>query len=184
VPSQYTGYSIQTQTISELSAIGAPTREIWVALCIPYTVLLIAFGWGIWLSSRNNWKLRLVGALFIFDAIFCGFWPPMHMRVDLAAGKGSLTDNLHIAWTFVHLCLILLAIGFAAISLGRKFRIYSILTVIVFLVFGALTSVEAPGLDKNEPTPFIGIWERINIAAYMIWISVLALVLLKRKKLT
>jgi hypothetical protein len=31
----------------------------------------------------------------------------------------------------------------------------------------------------NEPTPWIGVWERINIGVYMLWVVVLAIALLR-----
>jgi hypothetical protein len=49
-------------------------------------------------------------------------------------------------------------------------------------VFGVLTFLEAPNVDKNLPTPFIGLWERINIAAFMVWVLVFASILLKAEK--
>jgi hypothetical protein len=39
----YEGYSSTSQTVSELSAIGAPTRPLWLLLGIPYTLLATAF---------------------------------------------------------------------------------------------------------------------------------------------
>jgi hypothetical protein len=39
----YEGYSSASQTVSELSAIGAPTRPLWLLLGIPYTLLATAF---------------------------------------------------------------------------------------------------------------------------------------------
>jgi hypothetical protein len=44
---------------------------------------------------------------------------------------------------------------------------------------GALTFVEAPRLQLNLPTPWIGLWERINISVFLLWIVVLANVLLR-----
>ena len=49
-------------------------------------------------------------------------------------------------------------------------------------MFGVLTFLEAPNVDKNLPTPFIGLWERINIAAFMIWLLVFATILLRAEK--
>jgi hypothetical protein len=46
--------------------------------------------------------------------------------------------------------------------MGRTFRLYSIGTLILLLVFGILTFIEAPNVSMNGPTPFIGLWERIN----------------------
>ena len=39
VPMQWEGYSSASQTVSELSAIGAPTRPLWVPLGVAYTCL-------------------------------------------------------------------------------------------------------------------------------------------------
>ena len=54
VPMRYEGYSSASQTVSELSAIGAPTRPLWVLLGVAYTLLVTAFGWGVWASARRE----------------------------------------------------------------------------------------------------------------------------------
>ena len=180
VPMQYPGYDIASQTVSELSAIDAPTRTFWIVLGIFYSVLFIAFGSGIWLSANENRKLRIVAAVIIFDTVFGFFWPPMHRREVIAAGGGTLTDILHLVWAFVHLLLMLIMIGLGASVLGKGFRIFSTAIVIIFIVFGILTTIESRGLEANLPTPNVGTWERINIGAYMLWVIVFAIILLKR----
>src|SRR3982750_1664342 len=65
----YQGYDPVSQTVSELSAIGAPTRTMWVALMVVYTLLLIAFGWGVRQAGIEDRRLRIIGGLFIVDAI-------------------------------------------------------------------------------------------------------------------
>jgi hypothetical protein len=174
VPLQWEGYSFASQVVSELSAVGAPTRTLWVRLGIPYTILIIAFGAGVWMSAGGSRALRIAGAAFIADGIIGPFWPPMHMR----GAETSMTDTLHIAFTAVWLVLMLVAMGFAAAALGRRFRIYTVATVMTFLVFGTLTALDAPRLAADLPTPWIGVWERINMGAAMLWIAVLALALL------
>jgi hypothetical protein len=47
----------------------------------------------------------------------------------------------------------------------------------VLLAFGGLTFVEAPQLQMNLPTPWIGLWERINITVFLLWVVMLAAVL-------
>ena len=49
--------------------------------------------------------------------------------------------------------------------------------IVVLLAFGALTFVEAPRLEANLPTPWIGLWERINICVFLLWVVVLAALL-------
>jgi len=180
VPAQYPGYDIASQTVSELSAIDIPTRRLWFLLCLFYSLLLLAFGLGIWLSAKGNRKLRFVGAIILFDAVLGIFWPPMHQREVIAAGGGTLTDTLHLVWAFVHLVLMLLMISFGAAVLGKGFRLFSAAIVLIFIVFGILTTRESLGLKANLPTPHVGIWERVNIGAYMLWIIVFANELLKR----
>lgn len=170
---RYPGYIYTAQTVSELSAIGAPTRPLWMMMGILYTLLLAAFSWGVWMSAHGRRLLRVVGALLIVEAVFGLFWPPMHQR----GTEFTLTDTLHIVWTIVNGVLMLLAMGFAAAAFGKRFRIYSIATMLIMIAFGALTGVQAPGIAANLPTPWIGVWERINIAAFLIWFIVFALAL-------
>jgi hypothetical protein len=47
VPMLDPAYRSASQSVSELSAIGAPTRSVWVPLGIVYTLLVTAFGWGV-----------------------------------------------------------------------------------------------------------------------------------------
>jgi hypothetical protein len=51
----------------------------------------------------------------------------------------------------------------------------------VLLTFGALTFLEAPRLQSNLPTPWIGLWERINISVFLLWVVVLAALLLQNE---
>jgi hypothetical protein len=180
VPMQWAGYSSASQTVSELSAIGAPSRSLWVPLGVVWTLLYLVFGWGVWRSAGRNRGLYAVGGMIIAVGIFSLFWPPMHQREVLAASGATLTDTLHIVWTAVNGILTLLAMGFGAAALGRRFRLYSVATMLVLLAAGALTARAAPGVDANLPTPWIGVWERINIGAWLLWVIVLASALLLR----
>ena len=181
VPIQYPGYDIASQTVSELSAIGAPTRPFWFTLCIFYSILFLAFALGVWFSASGNRKLRIVAVVIFVDSVFGFFWPPMHQREVIAAGGGTLTDILHLVWAFVHLILMLLMIGFGAAAFGKVFRIFSVGIILVFIVFGTLTATESNGIEANLPTPHVGIWERINIGAYMLWVIVFTIMLLRGK---
>jgi len=64
-----------------------------------------------------------------------------------------------------------------AAAFGKRFRLYSVSSIVVLLAFGALTFWEAPRLQTNLPTPGIGLWERINISVFVLWVVVLATVL-------
>ena len=180
VPMRWPVYSSAAQTVSELSAIGAPTRSLWVSLGMVWALLYAAFGWGVWRSAGPSRSLRVAGGVIIVAVAFSLFWPPMHQREVLAAGGATLTDTLHIAWTAVNGVLTLLAMGFAAAALGKRSRVYSIATMVILVAAGAVTSLDAPRMQANLPTPWIGVWERVNIGVWLLWIVVLAVTLLRR----
>ena len=182
IPPLYEGYNWVTQTVSELSAIDAPTRPLWFPLGTAYTLLVVAFGWGILKTADGKRSLHIVGILMILHGLFGLAWSPMHQREVLAAGGGTFSDTWHLVMSAITVLLMFLSIGFGAATSGRGFRAYSFVTILVFIVFGVLTFLEAPNVDKNLPTPFIGLWERINIAAFMIWMIVFSILLLQAEK--
>jgi len=182
IPSLDKRYNWVTQTVSELSAVDAPTRPLWFPLGIVYTSLIAAFGWGVFKSADRKRSLRIVGVLLIINGLVGLTWSPMHQREVLAAGGGTFTDTWHLVMASVTVLLMFLSIGFGAAVFGKGFRFYSIITILVFIVFGVLTFVEAPNVDKNLPTPYIGLWERINIAAFMAWLLVFSINLLRLEK--
>jgi hypothetical protein len=104
IPLRWVDYSLASQAVSELSAIGAPTRTLWVPLGIVYSVLVSAFGWGVWTPERGRGSLRVVGTLLMAQGVFGLFWPPMHLR----GAPFTVTDALHIVWSGVTLILMLL----------------------------------------------------------------------------
>ena len=50
----YDGYSYRDQTVSELSAIDAPTRPFWFALGTLWSLLVIAFAVGVRQSAGRR----------------------------------------------------------------------------------------------------------------------------------
>jgi hypothetical protein len=106
----------------------------------------------------------------------------MHQREVLAAGGGTMTDTMHILFAMVTVPLMALEIGFGAAAFGKRFRIYSIISLAILIVFGILTGLDGPAIGKNLPTPFIGIWERINIGVFLLWVVVLAIVVRRMEK--
>jgi hypothetical protein len=148
-----------------------------------HTVLITAFGFGIWASAGRNRAVRIVDGLILAYVSLGHLWPfaPMHQREVLASGGDTFSDTRHRALGGVTVFLMSLAIGVGATAFGRRFRPYSIATIVVLLTFGALTFLEAPRLQSDLPTPWIGLWERINISVFLLWVVVLAVVLLQNE---
>jgi hypothetical protein len=184
VPMQYEGYNSVTQTISELSAIGAPTRSLWVPLGIVYTLLIAAFGWGIRQSADDNSRLRISGNLLFAYGIIGIAWvfAPMHSREVLAAGGGTISDTMHLVMGAVSNLFMMVSMGFAAAALGKLFRFYTIVTILTLLTFGILTGMSAPDVNANRPTPWVGLYEIIMLGVFLLWVVVLAITLLKKEK--
>jgi hypothetical membrane protein len=180
---RYEGYSFASQAISELGAIGSPSKPFVDPLFAVYNLLALLFGIGVVRAAfREERALRLVGIALIgygTVAIAAGLVGPffaMHQR-----GSGSVAeDSPHIVLTAILVLLLLLAMGFGAFALGRRFRWYSLATVATVIVFGALTSLYAPQLAAGEPTPGMGILERIDVYSAMLWITVLSTALVRR----
>jgi hypothetical protein len=170
-------HSFTSQSISELMALGAPSRPLVLLLLTAHGLLALAFGIGVWGSAAQNFRLRLTGwvliALGVVDLAAPFF--PMHVR----GADATLTDSLHIILTIATVLLILLAIAVGAAALGKWFRRYSIATILILVVFGALAGLEGVRIAAQEPTPWVGVTERINIAGYLLWQVVLAISLLR-----
>ena len=172
---RYHGYSYVGQTVSELSAIGAPTRSMWVTLLVVYDLLLIAFGAGLWRAAGAGRGLRIAGALMIGMALLGFAWPPMHVRGE----PTSLTDTLHIVFTAVNGAFMMIAMVAAALAFGARFRAYTIATIAVMLAAGAWTGRLGADIQAGLPTPWIGIVERLIIYGHLAWVIVLAIALLR-----
>lgn len=184
VPMQYEGYSIVNQTISELSAIDAPTRPVWVPLGVVYTLLIAAFGWGIRQSAGNNRRLLISGTLLAVYGIVGIAWvfAPMHRREVLAAGGATISDTMHLVMGAVSNLFMMVSMGYAAFALGKQFRLYTIVTILALLTFGILTGMSAPDVNANLPTPLVGVKEMIMLGVFFLWVVVLAIILLRKEK--
>lgn len=174
-------YSLTSQTVSELSAIGAPSRPLVVPLLTAHGVLVIPFGVGVFESAGRSRAVRGTGVLLVGLGVSDLAAPlfPMHRREALARGARSRTDTMHIAVTGVNSLLILLAIGCASTALGARFQRYSLATILALVVSGGLTATQAPRVEANQPTPWAGVTERISIGGYLVWQVVLALLLMR-----
>lgn len=175
----YDGYSYTDQTISELSAIGAPTRRSWLTLSVLYQALAFAFAFGVLAVAGERRLVRVAGRLLLALAVVGLLWwiAPMHQREVLADDGGTWQDTLHLVVGGITSALYFVLIGVGAFAFGRVFRWYSFATIAAMLVFGTLMGMQTPGVSENEATPWLGIYERIAIEGSMLWQAVFAVLL-------
>jgi CubicO group peptidase (beta-lactamase class C family) len=176
----YKGYSFSSQAVSELMAIGAPSEPIVDPMFLLGGLLGMAFGVGIVRAANGRRPLRMAGILLTLYAAI-GLTGPtlfeMHPR-----GSGALGADLpHIIVTAILVMLTLAIISFAAAGLGRRFRWYSLATLLTILTFGILAAPFGSHLITGESTEGFGIIERVLIYAAQLWIAVLALVLIRQE---
>ncbi len=172
-------YSFRDQTISELGAIGAPSQPLFAALLIPSYLLLVAFGVGVWQSAEGRRGVRVAAGLLIgygVLALTVGQFASMRPR----GTEQGLAGPLHLIEGGVAMLLLLSAMGFAATALGRRFALYTIVTIAVMLAFGGWSAMEIPRVEGGLSTPWVGVKERIYWYAYQLWFILLAVTLVRQ----
>jgi hypothetical protein len=172
-------YSMRDQTVSELFAIDAPPRVLVIVLFNLYAFLIYAFGFGLWKSAGTQRSMKIAAACLIIKEILgiIGTWFfPIHLR----GIRGNYSDNMHGIITTIGVLCIAFSMAFSAYSLGKHFRIYSILTIIIFIVCGVSAGTYADELGQNLPTPGMGVLERTNIYLFLLWVTVLAIIQLRK----
>jgi len=177
----YDGYSIIDQAYSELLATGAPTRPVMFLVSVIYNLLVIAFAIGIWTSDNQKRTSKITGALMVVYAIL-SMVTPTFFQMDMRGAQITPLGSLHPIMTAVMSLFILLSVGFGAFLISKRFRLYSFITIILLLVFGFITGLQAPRLTAGQPTPLMGFTERINIYATMLWFAVLSITLFRSEK--
>lgn len=170
----YPGYSYLDQTMSQLAAIGAPTRPFQVDLLAVCGALVIAFGIGVWASAGRKRSLRVTGMLLVISGAL-GLVELPFPQTAMQLSGGLAAQTMHIIVTSVAVLLITLFIGFGAAAHGMGFRLYSIATILIMLVFGALASMQAPQAVQFS-APWMGVLERVSYYSYLLWILVFAVV--------
>lgn len=174
----YPGYDYSAQQVSELSALGAPTRDFWMTMGYPYAALSLAFSIGVWRAAAGRRKLQVTAvilALFALNSFLWGWVAPMHMR----GVEFSATDTMHIAFTVVAVALMVSFMSVGAAAFAGGFRVFSVVTIVAMLAAGGVVGTQVPAIAQGLPTPWMGLVERISVYAPSFWTSVLALMLLR-----
>ncbi len=101
--------------------------------------------------------------------------------MQLRGTEQGLAGALHLIEGGVEMLILLTAMGFASGDLDRKFRLYTIFTIVLMLIFGAWSGMDSPLVVAGLPTPWLGVKERIMWYSYQLWFIVLSLRLLQQR---
>ncbi len=174
------GYSFRDMTISELGAIGAPSRPLFAVLLVFAYALLLAFGLGVRRAAGDRPRLRWVGTLVMalgLLALIVGQLAAMRPRGTPQGTAGAM----HLAEGAAAMLILFVAMGIASTVFGARFRLYTWATLALVLVLGGWTARSAGAVQAGDPTPWLGVFERVWWYAYQLWFAILALTLLREK---
>lgn len=177
----FDGYSRVDQAISELSGTDAASRPFLNAMLPVFTLVMIGFGIGVWKAAGRSRALRVTGGILVAQGTMFPLWLlfPMTSREEMVEGTTAATDVGHLILGALAILFIIAEMGFGAAALGRRFRFFSVAMVATVLMFGALTGILSSDITAGAPTPWMGIVERISYGAWLLWMGVLAVVLLR-----
>ncbi len=177
------GYSHLQQPISDLTASGAPQRDLLSVFTWIYGVLCIAFALVAYLYTRRRVPKLTSAGLLVFLAmhlvsISYGFFPQ-----DLPGAAVTFVGTMHMVVTAAIVPLtilspLLIGFGLRRVDGLRRFAAYSIVTGFFIFVAGGTT-----GLFFANHWPFFGLVERINIGALQVWTFALSWMLFRGDRL-
>jgi len=175
------GYSYFSQNSGELFATGAPTRGLLVILYSIYNLLVVLFGVGIWTSASYRTSLRFTGLLLVAYAL-AGQARLLFFPMHGGAEERAISDNMNIIFTGLIVLLVLLAVGYGASAFGKRFRRYSVGTIVVLILFAIGASINNTRIEEHLSTPALGIIERVYWYGTLLWIAMLSRILLRGGK--
>lgn len=173
-------YSRIINAVSELTQAGSENIYLLSSLFFISAVIGIGFGIGI-VTEFSYSRSKLIfsgGILIIINGIFSGLtgtiFPMDPFNVDI-----TFAGTMHIILTALNALMIMMLIPMMGIGFYRErqwvsFRLYSIITLVIIVIFGSST----PVLMMND-IGLLGLFERIVIYSYLLWFFVLAFKLIR-----
>ena len=171
-PLRHPGYhNFTSQMVSELMAVGAPTRHLLIWLFTPYNLLVFAFAAGVWASAQGRRSVRLTAAALVgYGVVSNGraiLLPDgLARNGGLAAGRSAHRGHVR------DVDLDRRRDGVRSLRARKAVPLYSLATIAIVVVFGTLAGLLARPMPGS--TPGLGLAERVNIYATMLWMASLA----------
>lgn len=171
------GYSHVVNAVSELSQRGAPHALLVGTLFSISAVLELLFGIGVMRVGNDSRQLRwcgcLVAAYAVMALLLAAVFP-----MDPIGFPVTVSGILHLVLVgtsaFSLVAAVLLGGSGMRSDLGGGFLWYSMLSVILMLLGGAATP-----LLISRGIEMLGLAERVTQIAYLQWLFVFAIVILR-----
>jgi len=171
-------YSHIVNAVSELLSNGAPNKAILDVIFNVYGALLLAFAIGGYSILKNGPRpCRIAMGIFIVIQILSfswGFFPmdPMGTEATFAGTMHNILGGIVVLATIT--MPLLMGLGLRREAGFQTYASYALVTSAIIFVSG-LTAVILAG----QGFQVFGLFERITIGSYEVWIFVTALKLLK-----
>jgi len=171
-------YSALYNAISELSMANAPNKLLMDILFGLYNIFILIFGAGAFLDTDFKSKKFSSAALMLVVIGILGLLVLVFTQ-DPRGSPATLYGTLHIALSGVTALLTIISVIMVGLSFkdytGQKnFTWYSYATaILIFLSGGA----GAASIANNSPIG--GLFERITIFLFMLWVIVFSYILWK-----
>ncbi len=175
------GYNHLMQPISDLTASGAPDKDMLGVITLVYGLLCIIAVFGSFRYTRGHVPKIASAGLLVFLAMHLVSISYNWFPQDLPGAEPTFVGTMHLVVTFLIIPLtilapILIGLGFRKVDGLKGFGLYSIITGIVIFVAGGTTSIfYAQKLD------YFGLVERINIGTLQLWTFLLSLRLFNKR---
>jgi hypothetical membrane protein len=171
-------YSHTVNAISELISNGAPNKAILDVVFNIYNALLLAFAIGAYSALKNSPRIcRVAMGLLIGVQVLSfswGFFPmdPMGAEATFAGTMHNILGGVVALATII--MPLLMGLGLQRVDGFQNYARYSFISSAIIFVSG-LTGV----ILASQGVQLFGLFERITIGTYELWIFITALKLLR-----
>ena len=163
------GYSHLMQPISDLTAQGAPNRELLTWITSAYGLFSLVFAFSAFMVVIKIGVKSLSIGFFLFFCMHIVSFSYNFFPEDLPGTAMTFRGLMHwiVTGAIVPLTIVsilMIGIGFRKVEGFKGYSIYSIVTsIILFTAGGTTVYILANGLS------YFGLFERINIGSLQLW---------------
>ncbi|MFZ0281622.1 MAG: DUF998 domain-containing protein [Bacteroidales bacterium] len=182
--SRYPGYSQVTDVMSLLGASDSPVSEVISAWWIILGVLIIVFAIGFRVAFYSpGFFLRTSFWLLVIYGVGEGFGSAL-FKANMAANSMTTSYIIHDifggAGVFAILIVPLTVERIIPFSLNSIFKGFSRFVVIAGVLLLILFSFRFAGSESTFPVKYTGLWQRLFMFDYYIYILVIAFIMMKQ----
>lgn len=164
------GYNFISQSISQLTAFGAPTRPLALGLDLLYALLMLAFSLAVWqLAGQNNLMRICAGLMAANVLISAGVMSFLPMRIQ--ASGSPTASTLHVVLMAIAMLCFVGAIALGGAGSPGWLRWYSYATLLLYVILTIVGVLASSGAAAASRT---GLQERSMVLGYLLWVIAMA----------